>query len=328
MSSAPSSSSSAEAVALHKLIDQQRLTCNDWIDVADQDDDNSFDAAFLEEFENAWSQYLLRLQTKNQQQQQQEQEKHSTSPEHCQPQLPSLLMTSRQRGQHIVELQTEADAVLQSKIKMENEMKQQIAFFHWGQEQSEKKFTKKIQATLEEQQKERERLEGKIAALEQAERIHEQTLPWFHFMNELDRLVVEKDVISKNNDASTSRKVARPSARALLLARSGPRSSNSSSQHNPSHGRAAADKLEWRASRIDRALLTAHAAMLHKEIERCETMLAIHKEVGQFLTEHDIWSILKGSDGDSHDSSGTNSNHNSNSNLSNISMQRRRREEK
>lgn len=245
------------------LREQQRLTRNDWLEVADQDDDNSFDAAFLEEFETAWSEFLSE-----------------------QPSDHNLLNFPQEP--RVLELQKEADAVLLSKIRMEKEMKQQIEFFRWGQEQSEKKFTNKIQETLEEQQKQRELLAGKIAALDQVERIDEETLPWFHFMKELDRLVEEKEVISKD---STSRKVARPSARALLLAKCG------HPHNNNKHHQLRGDQLEWRASRIDHELMTVHSGMLQKEIERCETMLAINQEVGQFLNDLDIWSILKATDG-------------------------------
>ena len=242
------------------LREQQRLTRNDWLEVADQDDNNSFDAAFLEEFETAWSQFLSE-----------------------QPSDHTLLNLPQE--QRVLELQKEADAVLSSKIKMEKEMKQQIEFFRWGQEQSEKKFTTKIQETLEEQQKQRELLAGKITTLDQVERIDNETLPWFHFMNELDRLVEEKQVISKD---ATSRKVARPSARALLLAKCG------YPHNNKQHLRG--DQLEWRASRIDHELMTMHSGMLQKEIERCEKVLAINQEVGQFLNDLDIWSILKATD--------------------------------
>ena len=257
--------------ALQNLIrEQQKLTRNDWLEVADQDDDNSFDAAFLDEFETAWSQFLSEQQ----------------------PSDPLHNLLNLQQEQRVIELQNEADEILRSKIKMEKEMKQQIAFFHWGQEQSEKKFTSKIQETLEEQQKQRELLAGKNDALDLAERIHDETLPWFHFIKELDRLVEEKEVIAKD---STNRKVARPSARALLLAKCG-------NSHHKRHLRG--DQLEWRASHIDHALMKTHSAMLQKEIERSETMLAINQEVGEFLNDLDIWSILKASDEAASTSSG------------------------
>lgn len=248
---------SPKEAALEKLIELQTLSREDWLEVADQDeDDNSFDETVLAEFETAWSQFLR--------------------------ENPSALFTTG-REQRISELQKEADKVLRSQEKMESEFKTQIAFFQWGQEMAEKKFTTKIHETLERQQKGRELLAEKIQALDKIERIHEETRPWFHFMQELDRLVEEQEPSSSSKDPA-SRKVAHPSARALLLARTG------RNKHSK-------DKFDWRASRIENALLTAHTSMLHKEIERYETMLAVNEEVGQFLTDLDIGTILKGNEG-------------------------------
>jgi len=188
---------------------------------------------------------------------------------------PTALLAKR--DQHIIELQNEADSLLQSKQKMEGEFKKQIAFFQWGQDMSEKKYTSKIQATLEEQAKLRESLAEKIEVIAQVERLQDQTLPWFHLMKELDRLVEEQEP----NKESLSRNVPQPSDQALLLAKS--------SKHK--------DNCELRAKRVDHALLATHASMLHKEIERYEKLLEINEELGQFLKDLDIWSILKNSAG-------------------------------
>lgn len=121
-------------------------------------------------------------------------------------------------------------------------------------------------------------LSKKLDAVARADQLQQQTLPWQHFIKELDNLISKQDGNSTASSEKSS-KVAKPSARAVFL-------TEQTTTGLPTDA-------QLRAYRIDHALLTTHVSMLQKEIERYEKLVESQEDVGKFLTDHDVWSILK-----------------------------------
>lgn len=267
----------SSSAALLKL---QALTREDLLEVANDDGDASFDEAFLDEFETAWTQFLR--EKKN----------------------PTIGAAPCQREQRIAALQKRGSQLQQSKDAMEREFQKQIAFFQEKAIESEQLYATEIEEAVQQQLELREKWTAKLQANAAIETLQEQTLPWFHFVNELDRLAAA--ATANNNlpgshqqqpsDEINGHKVARPSARAMLLCQ---QQGNSppppppplDHANNGTHQQQQEQLL--RANRIDHALMTTHVSMLHKEVERYEHLLNINKDVGGLLTELNVWSILQ-----------------------------------
>ena len=252
-----------------QMLEQQALTREDLLEVVDD-----FDPEFLVEFERAWTRFVRS-------------KKDDDNP---------ITTIAGQRQERIADLQEQCLDLQKTKDKMEQEFENQIAFLRHGRNASEETYIRQMRRHRAEQQAVQKELTEHLDSAKKIERFQEQTLPWFHFMNELDRLAStfgdnDKDETKNKKTENSNLKIARPSPRAQLLLHSSP------IQQNPKKGETAAavapSQEQLRAIRIDNALLKTHVSMLHKEVERCELSLDLREQVvGKFLTEHNVWSIL------------------------------------
>lgn len=218
-------------------------------DLLEDTPESECDEKFLEEFENAWKDFL------------------SNRPFRC------------KRFDHIIDLQTQLMTLKQDNSKMVKDFQKQIKFLDRGKTVSEKEFSEKIQGVLQEEKRMKDAVNERIESVKWLQALQEQTLPWFHFMRELDRLA---EVHHKNDEASPSaNKVSRPSARAKFLA-AGVSRAESPSQH------------QLGECLVDNALLTTQVQMLHREVERCQTLMEINETtICKFLAKNNIWNILE-----------------------------------
>lgn len=184
-------------------------------------------------------------------------------------------------GKHeerILRLQQEALEMKTSKDNVEKELKKQTAFFRSSREEMEVTYRHKIQGAVAEQRAVQTKLETKLDDITVAEQLAQKNLPWKHFVAELDRLITAK---AQHNPPTEASAFAKPSARAIFLLQT---MKNADGDVN---------MLHRRASRIDHALIKAQVSMLEQEIERHERMFVLQQEAGEFLTEHNVWELLK-----------------------------------
>lgn len=242
------------------------------------------DEKFLESIENAWSDFL---------------EEHSE------------LMPQGQREQRIVTLQQKAAEVEASKENVEKELRKQTAFFRSSREELEKVYSIKMQDAMQRQRIVHEELSKKLDAIISADSIQQQTLPWLHFVKELDTLASSRVVqqqqhrtpsnVSSSSELSTpTKQFAKPSSRAMFLTELAAAGAPTVEGYSTSTVVFPSVKLstthtaqQLRAYRLDHALLRTNVCMLLKEIEWYETLIDSQPTVGKFLTENDVWSILK-----------------------------------
>jgi len=253
-----------------QMLEQQALTREDLLEVADD-----FDPEFLVEFERAWTRFVR------------------SKKDHDNP----ITTIAGQRQERIADLQEQCLDLQKTKDKMEQEFENQIAFLRHGRNASEENYIRQMRRHRAEQQAVQKELTEHLDSVKKIEQFQEQTLPWFHFMNELDRLAStigdnDKDE-TKNNTENSNLKIALPSPRAQLLLHSSPNQHHPKKKGETAAGAGAPSQEQVRAIRIDNALLKTHVSMLHKEIERCELSLDLREQVvGKFLTEHNVWSLL------------------------------------
>lgn len=183
-----------------------------------------------------------------------------------------------EREERILDLQMKAKEIEASKENVELELKKQAAFFRSSREELEKLYAVKMQDAMDKQRSVHEQLSKKLESIAFADEIQHQTLPWIHFIKELDSLISRQDSHSTNS-SEKSNNVAKPSSRARFLTELTKTGSPVDAQ--------------LRAYRTDHALLRANVAMIQKEIIRYEKLLETQPDVGTFLTDHHCWDILK-----------------------------------
>jgi hypothetical protein len=206
------------------------------------------DEKFLEKFEAAWSSFLQDRPLKG---------KHE---------------------ERILQLQNEAAVLKTSKDNVERELKKQTAFFRSSRKEMEALYRKRMQEAVTEQLTVHAAMQQKLDSLVATEQLLQQTLPWHHFVAELDRLVTEQQQEAGSGTVDSSVKVAKPTARSIFLAQT---------------IAGTEDETPYRASSTDNVLLKTHVGMLEQEIECYEQLTALHQLAGEFLTDHNVWELLK-----------------------------------
>jgi uncharacterized protein YdiU (UPF0061 family) len=223
------------------------------------------DEAFLLEFEQAWARFLH--------------------------QYPKYLPQAS-RHDRLQQLQEKLQATIDSKEKVEAEIEQQMAFFQSSCQVLEDEYAAKMQHGIETQRQLDAELTKQLMVVARADELQQETLPWHHFMHELDRAAAASTTAQKiaNNNAMTTFDSSSddasplnvlPSARAIAIA-----------DLASSYGSTSTDDLLYRAFQADKAILTAHVAMLEREVERFDTTLRAQELAGKFLTDNNVWSVL------------------------------------
>ena len=214
----------------------------------EEEEGSTCDEKFLEKFEIAWRCFLR--------------------------DRPALL--EGHRGKRISQLQQQVKNLKASRESEELELKRQIAFLHSSNEALEEQYKQKLKEVKEKQHVVQDKLEKKLDAISHLEQLQQQTIPWQHFLSELNRLAVQKqqnELVPSNGElAAIDSKVAKPSARAMLLAAQTITDSESD--------------VQFRACRIDNALLATHVTILQKEIEQYEKMVECREFAEKLLSEN------------------------------------------
>jgi hypothetical protein len=130
-----------------------------------------------------------------------------------------------------------------------------------------------MQTAIEVQSQVHEELQTRLDDARSADRIQQQTLPWHHFLYEVDLLAAN----AKSGQTAKSKKTVRPSDRAMVLT---------------DHSRGCPGDVVLRAYRIDHALMTNHIRMLTKDIDRYKKLARVQEMTGKFLKEFDAWGVL------------------------------------
>jgi hypothetical protein len=102
--------------------------------------------------------------------------------------------------------------------------------------------------------------------------LQQETLPWYHFVHELD-LISDSEV--------TSGSMHKPSARAIALT---------------DHSRGCPEDILLRAYKMDHALLSTSVSLLKKEMERYDALVKAQEFSSEFLTDYNVWSIVNSSE--------------------------------
>lgn len=176
----------------------------------------------------------------------------------------------------IQELQKKAKAGSESKAKLEKELKEQMNTIKKSRKELEREYSPLLDAEKAKQDRLKESIEGKINLIQDSIKTMEDTAPFLNFLRELDRTASDHDDNHRRTTAVPP--IAKPSLRAMALA-------NTTTLDDP-------NELA-KACKIDNALYRAQIIALQNEIERYETILPLLEEAGQFLTEQNVWKIMK-----------------------------------
>jgi hypothetical protein len=171
-----------------------------------------------------------------------------------------------------------------SKQNVQMEMQRQLDFFTSSKNQLDSNFTKAMEEAALMQQDVNKRLNKEIADIADADETLSATLPWEHFLDNLDSLV---EMTNLAGDTGSTSLALKPSNRALYLA------------NNMDHAEMAVAALEGKSSAlllrsfsIDNALLNAEVRLLLREVDRLEKTTKSQKVLAKFFTEHNIWGLL------------------------------------
>ncbi|GKY96593.1 hypothetical protein MPSEU_000618900 [Mayamaea pseudoterrestris] len=189
------------------------------------------------------------------------------------------------RHSKMMDLEQKLEASMLSKTKVEVEIEQQMAFFASSCEQLEDEYAAKMQQAIDRQAAVQDELAKRIAVVNEADVLQQETLPWHYFMHQLDTLASKaimpqqiKDMMDEASVTSNGLNV-KPSNRALLLT-------------NYDLERHSRDDLMLRAHATDNAILSAHIQMLGTEMQRYDKATQAQELASKFLTDYNVWSIL------------------------------------
>lgn len=132
-----------------------------------------------------------------------------------------------------------------------------------------------MQAAIETQSKIHDDLQKRLEDVKTSDKLQMQTLPWHHFLYELD--LIAASAKESADETEKSSRVNRPSDRAMVMT---------------DHSKGCAGDVVLRAYKIDHALLTNHIRILTKEIERYKRSLKAQEMTGKFLKDFNAWGIL------------------------------------
>jgi len=210
------------------------------------------DPKFVDEFQAAWSKFLV------------------TNPD---------LIPRGRKEDTIVKLQSDAVEVDEAKLKVLKEMEQQIEFFKASCDALEDVYASKMDEQIEKQKEIQDELKKRLDDVAIADHLQQQTLPWHHFIHEVEQAAKEagESWDEEAESMESTRNTARPSGHARVLT---------------DRSRGSASDILLRSYTIDHALLSAHIRILSKEVERYERMIRAQEMTGKFLRDQNAWAVL------------------------------------
>jgi hypothetical protein len=134
-------------------------------------------------------------------------------------------------------------------------------------------FIGKMQGAIESQSQIQDSLQRRLDDVRAADKIQQQTLPWHHFLYELDQLAASV----KPEPAKKSKKTIRPSERAMVLT---------------DHSSGCPGDVVLRAYKMDHSIMTNHIRILTKEVDRYKRLVKAQEMTGKFLKDFGAWGIL------------------------------------
>lgn len=222
---------------------------------------------FLERFEDAWKKFLQTLPDKD--------------------------LPRGNSGSRLEYALAQIEKLEKSKQDVEQELQDQLKFFRESREKMEDKFDAKLREASLKQRSIQEDLNEQLEMVSKVEELQIQTIPWFHYLDELNELV---DADSDDEDDYDFEEIegehktnellshaVKPSKRAMLLSLSKCCVDNNIDSTNNM----------LRAFRVDRAMLRTHISMLKKEIQRTEYLSISQERIAQFLSKHKVWNCMK-----------------------------------
>jgi hypothetical protein len=178
------------------------------------------------------------------------------------------------KGRHheiISALQLEALRLKVAKDNLKVELTKQSAFVRNKRDEMEASYLLQfdgIQANLAEAE---EKAKAKLDMIGTAIESAALTLPWQHFMRELDRLGTMSTLSSSHDKTHVGQELSRYTSRALVLATSYGKSGNNQKS----------TLVNQRAYCVENALLKSHIQMLTMEIDRHKIIDSLQREISE-----------------------------------------------
>ena len=187
------------------------------------------------------------------------------------------------REEVIEDFQEKIRAIQHQKENVDGEFIQKIAMYKKSTADLVLDYSRDIAQAKTKADKVQKEWTERLETAQEANELQQDTLPWFHFLRQVD-LEAKLFDLSSWKEEETKHETAHPSDRALFLAAA--RANEDSTK----------DETMVHAHQIDHALLTSHVDMLKMEIERFEKMVASQEIAGRFLALHDTNNIVSPDD--------------------------------
>jgi len=201
---------------------------------ADFGDFRTVSDSFLQRFETAWTTFLAQK-------------------------TPQELPRST-REDYIEAIEAKVLELKNDKDKEEDELRLQLDFIAKTKRVMEEGYDRQLRAVNQMRRATHQQHTQQLELNSKVEELQKETIPWFHFHEELNNIAVSRD--EPASDTEELNRNPKPSSRAMLLTKS-------TSQ----------------AYKVDHAILNTHMNMLRKEIERVESAALVQKHIGSLLTE-------------------------------------------
>ena len=190
-------------------------------------------------------------------------------------------LPSGKREMHLEQLEEKVDELTKTRDSIESELMRQLAFFKDSQSALEEDLRDKIRREKQEYERKEKELKEQIEAIEEAQSLQEETLPWTFFLSRVD---AQANAATMGGAPTSKARTVKPSQRAVYLA--GKYCCNRETKND-------LNEMVRRAFQIDHAILKAQIKMLNKQIQRYEKTIPAQESAGLFLMENNVWSIME-----------------------------------
>lgn len=206
--------------------------------------------------------------------------------------VPDEELPKSKRTERIDSLKEQIADITESKDRIEHELRKQLDFLQKSHQEIENNFDEEMRAADKQKRLIHQEVEQQQHLTRKAEALQKQTLPWFHFLEEINSAVAQQErcessalsnILSIASSGNLESRGPKPSGRALLLQKS---------EHKEKHDDVAHPEYHLHAHRIDHALLTNHVQALRREIERMEILASTQDYCSGFLNEHNAFDLL------------------------------------
>jgi hypothetical protein len=170
-------------------------------------------------------------------------------------------------------LQHEALRLKVAKDNLKVELTRQSAFVKIKRDEMEVSYQRQFDDIQSKITKTEEKTKTKLAMIRTAIETASLTLPWQHFMRELDRLGTMSNLSSSHANEGMEQEHSRFTPRAVVLAASYGKLGNNEDSTT----------VQQRVCSIENALLKSHIQMLTMEIDRQKIVSSLQREVGDEL---------------------------------------------